>query len=383
MADTGEHIGLATRPPRNGGSARAIICGAIAGLFGLLSALAIEPPVLLIEAKAQPGSEQRALVTVRDVSGIKGAPVPLGLQVQAPQPEGSLVTVGIGHLPKGAQLSDGSRIAVAEKERDLMDITGWDLPNMTLSMPSDATGQFTLTAVVTVENGGRPLVTETAFVVNIGQDRGSLASGPVRTVQAAVGPSQIAVRATQEANPAEQVRAGPEAPAPRQDGSSPPQLAATPTQQIAPRDTVAEALAADRKLWLELERTRSETLTRQLVAAHEQIGELKSKLDAPMSKIDAAEPPELKDAELSRLLTKANELIRPGDVSGARLLLERALETGSPEAAFYLAQTYDPRILESWNVHGISSDPEKARALYQRAHEAGLNKAKELVELMR
>ena len=386
MADTGEHIRLATRPPRNGGSARAIICCAIAGLFGLLSALAIEPPVLLIEAKAQPGSEQRALVTVRDVSGIKGAPVPLGLQVQAPQPEGSLVTVGIGHLPKGAQLSDGSRIAVAEKERDLMDITGWDLPNMTLSMPSDATGQFTLTAVVTVENGGRPLVTETAFVVNIGQDRGSLASGPVRTVQDAVGPSQIAVRATQEANPAEQVRAGPEAPAPRQDGSSPPQLAATPTQQIAPRDTVAEALAADRKLWLELERTRTETLTRRLVAAHEQIGELKSKVNPPGSdKVNppGSDPPELKDAELSRLLSKANELIRPGDVSGARLLLERALESGSPEAAFYLAQTYDPRILESWSVQGISPDPEKARALYRRAHEAGLSKAKEMVELMR
>ena len=131
-------------------------------------------------------------------------------------------------------------------------------------------------------------------------------------------------------------------------------------------------------MWLELERTRTETLTRQLVAAHEQIGELRAKVDPPGS-----DSPELKDAELSRLLSKANELIRPGDVSGARLLLERALETGSAEAAFYLAQTYDPRILDYWNVQGISADAEKARALYQRAHEGGLTKAKELVELMR
>jgi hypothetical protein len=130
-------------------------------------------------------------------------------------------------------------------------------------------------------------------------------------------------------------------------------------------------------VWLELERTRTDTLTRQLVAAHEQIGELRAKVDPTES-----HPPELKDAELSRLLSKANELIRPGDVSGARLLLERALESDSAEAAFYLAQTYDPRILNSWNVQGISADAEKARALYQRAHEAGLGKAKELAELM-
>jgi TPR repeat protein len=150
---------------------------------------------------------------------------------------------------------------------------------------------------------------------------------------------------------------------------------------------VAEALASDRKAWLEREQTRTEGLTRQLVAAHEQIGELKSKVDALEF---GQSPPEqapvgfqLKEVNLTRLLEKANQLIGPGDVSGARLLLERAVESGSPEAAFYLAQTYDPRVLSSWKVQGIGPDPDKARALYSRAHEAGLIRAKEMADMLR
>jgi TPR repeat protein len=123
-----------------------------------------------------------------------------------------------------------------------------------------------------------------------------------------------------------------------------------------------------------------------LTAAHEQIGELKSKVNSPPERVrGTAEQTEeraaaLKEAGVARLLSKAEELIRRGDVSGARLLLERALETGSHEAAFYLAQTFDPRFLHSWNVQGISPDPEKARALYNRAHEAGLTRAKALAD---
>jgi hypothetical protein len=357
------------------GKARATLCGVTASVLGL--SIWAGPAAFLKPANAQASSEQRAQISVRDVSGSMGTPIPLGIQVQAAVSEGVLATVYIGHLPKGAQLSDGSRTGVTANEQDLIEITGWDLSKTTFSMPSDVTGQFTLSAVVTIENGARPLFTQADFVVDIGQDRTALPSGPVRTVQADVGPYQIAVRTTLERNTAEQVQAEPRDVGPGQKSSPPLPVANAARNQVA-RDPVAEALAADRKVWLELERTRSETLTRQLIAAHEQIGELRSKIDPPSS-----DPPELKDAELPRLLSKANELIRPGDVSGARLLLERALETGSAEAAFYLAQTYDPRILVSWNVQGVPPDSEKARALYQRALEAGVSKAKELVELMR
>jgi hypothetical protein len=352
------------------GRACVLISAAMVHLLGLCLSLIVS--VHLTPAHAQRSDEQRALLTVRDVVGTKGAPVSLGFQVQAPSREGALITIHLADIPKGASLSDGSRTAVAAKERDLVDLTGWNLANTTLSMPPDASGQFTLTAQVTVENGARPLLTQATFVVAIGDVPPSFLVGPARTIQAEVGPEQIAVRTAPEGNSAQ---AGPPASSPGQAGTGPPRAdAASPP---ASRDAVAAALAADRKVWLELERTRTDTLTRQLVAAHEQIGELRSKVGP-----QGSNALELKDADLSRLLTKANELIRPGDVSGARLLLERALESDSAEAAFYLAQTYDPRILDSWNVQGILPDVEKARALYQRAHEAGLSKAKELAELM-
>jgi hypothetical protein len=172
--------------------------------------------VLLTPANAQQANEQRAVITVRDVSGLKGTPVPLGLQMHAPAPEGTLVTAQIGNVPKGASLSDGSRMAVAAIEQDLIDVTGWDLPNLTFLMRPEVTGQFTLTAVVTVENGARPLFTQASFVVNIGDDRASLPSGAVLTVQADVGPYQIAVRTTVERKPAEQAQAGPRVSAPGQ-----------------------------------------------------------------------------------------------------------------------------------------------------------------------
>lgn len=327
----------------------------------------LSPPL-----KAEP-SEQRTLITVRDVSGMPGAPVPLGVLVQTAAPDGNGASVHVGGLPKGAQLSDGSRTASAAVEQGLVEVSGWDLPNTTFSMPAGVTGQFNLTLVVTVETGDRPLFTQAAFVVNIGEDRTYLSLSPRRTVQTYVGPHQVSVSTAHEVKLPEPMPSGVTDQGLGKKVSDP---ASNPYP--ARGDPVTEALAADRKLWLEREQTRTETLTRELVAAHEQIGELRSKVTP-----SAGEAPELRETDLTRLLGKANELIRPGDVSGARLLLERALETGSPEAAFYLAQTYDPRVLHSWNVQGILPDREKARELYNRAQGAGLSRAKDFVDLMR
>jgi hypothetical protein len=364
---------------RSSGRVGALVPVAIGGLFGLVFALPLNvTTVRRAEAQPRTSSEQRAVIAVRDTQGTKDAPIPLGVQVQAPTSEAVLVTVQFGDLPKDGRVSDGRHTAVATKERDVIDVTGWDLANTTFSPPPGVTGQFTLALTVTVETGARPLLAQASFIVTIGDGRRPLPSGPLRTVHAEVTADQIAVRTSQEASPPEQLRPVSGGPAPGPDASAPPRTA---VRQAAPGDSIAEALARDRKLWLEREQARTETLTRQLVAAHEQIGGLKAKVAAPGS--DPVNPPDLKDADLTLLLSKANELIRPGDVSGARLLLERAFETGSAEAAFYLAQTYDPRILESWNVQGIRPDPEKARELYNLAHEGGVTKAKEMGELMR
>ena len=84
-----------------------------------------------------------------------------------------------------------------------------------------------------------------------------------------------------------------------------------------------------------------------------------------------------------RLLARATELLRQADISGARPLLEHALEHGSARAAFMLAETYDARVLQSWRARGISGDLTKARELYERAQAGGIEDAKERIEALK
>jgi hypothetical protein len=69
---------------------------------------------------------------------------------------------------------------------------------------------------------------------------------------------------------------------------------------------------------------------------------------------------------------KAEALLRLGDVAGARLVLERALQGKNPAVAFKLAETYDPQRLAAWHVIGVRGDAQKARELYEQAKAGGL-----------
>ncbi len=87
-------------------------------------------------------------------------------------------------------------------------------------------------------------------------------------------------------------------------------------------------------------------------------------------------------AEEQRLLARADALLQQADIGGARRFLEHALALGSSRAAFSLAETYDPIVLRSWNVRGVSSDLDRARKLYRRAQESGIETAKERLEAL-
>ncbi len=96
----------------------------------------------------------------------------------------------------------------------------------------------------------------------------------------------------------------------------------------------------------------------------------------------AEQPPASTSAD-DRLLARADELIRRGDVSGARLLLERSMEDGNARAAFRLAETFDPTVLSRLGVLGIRGDVAKARALYERARSLGIAQAAERMEALK
>jgi hypothetical protein len=83
------------------------------------------------------------------------------------------------------------------------------------------------------------------------------------------------------------------------------------------------------------------------------------------------------DAEAAHLIARAKSLLSQGNIVGARIVLERAVEMGSAKASFAIAETYDPRILSHWNVYGTRGDISKAREYYTRAVAGGIEEAKE------
>ena len=75
--------------------------------------------------------------------------------------------------------------------------------------------------------------------------------------------------------------------------------------------------------------------------------------------------------ELAVLLKRAKSLLAIGDITSARLLLERAADAQEPDAALMLAGTYDPQVLGSQDLRSVASDPATARLWYQKAAELG------------
>ncbi|HEX7915308.1 hypothetical protein, partial [Rudaea sp.] len=81
--------------------------------------------------------------------------------------------------------------------------------------------------------------------------------------------------------------------------------------------------------------------------------------------------------EAARLLARATALLGQGDIGAARIVLEHAVETGSAQASFMLAETYDPLVLSTWKTYGTRGDVTKARELYERALAGGIQQARD------
>jgi TPR repeat protein len=88
-------------------------------------------------------------------------------------------------------------------------------------------------------------------------------------------------------------------------------------------------------------------------------------------------------AAIEKLVARASALLGQGDIGSARIVLERAAESGSTKATFALAETYDPLILPKWGTFGTRGDVDKARELYGKAEAGGNKQAKQRLNALR
>jgi hypothetical protein len=87
--------------------------------------------------------------------------------------------------------------------------------------------------------------------------------------------------------------------------------------------------------------------------------------------------------EPARLMARASRLLDQGNNGVARIVLERAAETGSAPALFALAETYDPVVLSAWGTVGTQGDVGKARELYAKAFAGGIREARDRLNASR
>ena len=74
------------------------------------------------------------------------------------------------------------------------------------------------------------------------------------------------------------------------------------------------------------------------------------------------------------MIARARALLGQGDIGAARTVLERAVETGSAQASFMLAETLAS---VAWGRMGTRGEVTKARELYAKAHAGGIQEAKD------
>jgi hypothetical protein len=150
----------------------------------------------------------------------------------------------------------------------------------------------------------------------------------------------------------------------------------------------AESAMAELRQSLLQERERTEALSHELAmaresgerdtlerAANSQIPQVTQAVGAAVSEPPAT-PVSQDPSEAARLMARASALLGQGNIGAARVVLERAAETGSAQASFMLAETYDPVMLSTWGTYGTRGEATKARELYAKAHAGGIQEAK-------
>ena len=99
---------------------------------------------------------------------------------------------------------------------------------------------------------------------------------------------------------------------------------------------------------------------------------------SPAAEPEASElrrAPRAEQRQAAALVARGKELLRDGDFSSARLILQRAADAGEADAALTLGSTYDPSILARLGIRSEVANVDLARTWYEKAQEFGSTEA--------
>ncbi|MGU3663894.1 hypothetical protein ACLBX9_06870 [Methylobacterium sp. A49B] len=281
----------------------------------------------------QPATSDLTVVT-RDVLGRLGVALPLQIQVVRTR-EVAVEAIKLFGLPPGATISDSINAFSPSSEVADVDITSWDLSKLQLTQRGDRERSLLLAvAAIWSPAGG------SAFEVTSSRFKVSFVRAEAEQAAASTGaPGRLDA-------PSARTQAPPPA-----AGVTPSSHVFVPETHVAPLQTGAIDRPAVPPLGEGNRAERIDGAPRPRPAP-----------SSPLSQPSAQPAP-----SVDPLVERARGLIRLGDISGARLLLERAQARNAPNATFLLAQTWDPAVLRAWNVRGLRADPDLARSLYAKA----------------
>ena len=283
-----------------------------------------------------PTKDRRLYVTSHDALGKSGEPIPLSLTVTN-NIDSLMSRVMLLNIPNGALIADSVHKFINNEDQATVDITEWNLSNLTISIPSKQTRSYMLSiaALSYPNDGGSVQTAHASFDVAITAETPAAVAAPIEASMNTAPESSLRER------PSEPVRGA----ANRSTPANSSQLVGT----AAPSTSVRSTASQPQKL--------------------AQIPEARSRPSesAALPALAVPVPPPSSPSETRALVERATRLIKLGDISGARLVLERGMMRGDRRAIFLLAQTYDPRVLRSWNVQGLRPDPDRANVLYDKA----------------
>lgn len=298
-------------------------------------------------------------ILTHDASGRRGIAIPLEIKLIRSN-RVSIKSINVLGLPQGVTISDSVNVFSSSNDKTDADISDWDLSKIQLMQNEAHASTFSLVVAAswTLERSEQINVATSLITIDFDPDT------PDRTGVAsrggAHGPEQPLARPPQPAS-------GNQAVATR---DTPTSDVTVPEVNVAPLGTNADAggpapsTIPPREPSVDAE---AKDPPRAVAAAQPAIPlkELGVAVAAKDAARDMATPQPTTQPD--PLVERAKGLIRLGDISGARLLLERAQARNAANATFLLAQTWDPDMLRAWKVRGLRADTERARSLYAKA----------------